>query len=183
MADKHTPQQRSYNMSQVRSKNTKPEMMVRKFLFAHGFRYRLHDKKLPGKPDMVLPKYKKIIFIHGCRVGGPIFPRPWRMPICHHSANAYGMVAGKNQRKPSAGHGKCCQAFGLGLAHYHHLWMRTETHKAWTNASESITNSPSRPWIKKTYCFFAGKSNSFSMPSTIRSRSATDLFGAFRVRS
>ncbi len=76
MADKHTPQQRSYNMSQVRSKNTKPEMMVRKFLFAHGFRYRLHDKKLPGKPDMVLPKYKKIIFIHGCRVGGPIFPRP-----------------------------------------------------------------------------------------------------------
>lgn len=66
MADKHTPQQRSYNMSQVRSKNTKPELMVRKFLFSHGFRYRLHDKKLPGKPDMVLLKYKTVIFVHGC---------------------------------------------------------------------------------------------------------------------
>ncbi|AEI48387.1 very short patch repair endonuclease [Runella slithyformis] len=66
MADKHTPQQRSYNMSQVKSKNTKPELMVRKFLFSQGFRYRLHDKKLPGKPDMVLPKYKTVIFVHGC---------------------------------------------------------------------------------------------------------------------
>ena len=52
-------------MSQIRSKNTKPELLVRKFLFAHGFRYRLHDKKLPGKPDIVLPKYKTIIFVHG----------------------------------------------------------------------------------------------------------------------
>lgn len=59
MADKHTPQQRSYNMSQVRSKNTKPEMMVRKFLFAHGFRYRLHDKKLPGKPEWCCPNIKQ----------------------------------------------------------------------------------------------------------------------------
>lgn len=66
MADVHTPAQRSYNMSKVRSKNTKPEMLVRKFLFSHGFRYRLHDKKLPGKPDLVLPKYRTVIFIHGC---------------------------------------------------------------------------------------------------------------------
>ena len=66
MADKHTPEQRSYNMSQVRNKNTKPELMVRKFLFSHGFRYRLHDKKLPGKPDVVLPKYRTVIFVHGC---------------------------------------------------------------------------------------------------------------------
>jgi DNA mismatch endonuclease (patch repair protein) len=66
MADKHTPQQRSYNMSQVRSKNTKPELMVRKFLFSLGFRFRLHDKKLPGKPDIVLPKYKTVVFVHGC---------------------------------------------------------------------------------------------------------------------
>ena len=66
MADVHTPAQRSYNMSRVRSKNTKPEMLVRKFLFSHGFRYRLHDKKLPGKPDLVLPKYHTAIFVHGC---------------------------------------------------------------------------------------------------------------------
>ena len=66
MADVHNPATRSYNMSQIKSKNTKPEMQVRKFLFAQGFRYRLHDKKLPGKPDLVLPKYKTVIFVHGC---------------------------------------------------------------------------------------------------------------------
>lgn len=53
-------------MSRIRGKDTKPELLVRKFLFAAGFRYRLHDKKLPGKPDIVLPKYKTVIFIHGC---------------------------------------------------------------------------------------------------------------------
>ena len=53
-------------MSRIRGKNTKPEMLVRKYLFAHGFRYRLHSKKLPGKPDIVLPKYKTVIFVHGC---------------------------------------------------------------------------------------------------------------------
>ena len=63
MRDKAT---RSFNMSQIRTKNTKPEILVRKFLHANGFRYSLHNKKLPGKPDIVLPKYKIVIFIHGC---------------------------------------------------------------------------------------------------------------------
>ena len=53
-------------MSRIKGKNTKPEMLVRKFLHANGYRYRLHDKKLPGKPDIVLPKYKTVIFVHGC---------------------------------------------------------------------------------------------------------------------
>jgi len=66
MADVHDKKTRSYNMSMIRSKNTKPEILVRKFLHAQGFRYKLHDKKLPGKPDLVLPKYKTVIFIHGC---------------------------------------------------------------------------------------------------------------------
>ena len=66
MADVHTKEIRSYNMSQIRSKNTKPELIVRKYLFANGFRYRLHSKNLPGKPDIVLPKYKTVIFVHGC---------------------------------------------------------------------------------------------------------------------
>jgi DNA mismatch endonuclease, patch repair protein len=64
--DVHEPEVRSYNMSRIRSKDTKPEMLVRKFLFSHGFRYRLHVKTLPGKPDIVLPKYKTVIFVHGC---------------------------------------------------------------------------------------------------------------------
>jgi DNA mismatch endonuclease (patch repair protein) len=66
MADVHNKEQRSYNMSRIRSINTKPEMLVRKFLHANGFRYRLHDKKLPGKPDIVLPKHRTVIFVHGC---------------------------------------------------------------------------------------------------------------------
>ncbi|MDB5129806.1 very short patch repair endonuclease [Mucilaginibacter sp.] len=66
MADVHSKATRSFNMSRIRSTNTKPEMRVRKFLFSTGFRYRLHQKKLPGKPDIVLPKYKTVIFIHGC---------------------------------------------------------------------------------------------------------------------
>ena len=66
MADVHDQKTRSYNMSRIKGKDTRPEMIVRKFLFSKGFRYRLHDKKLPGKPDIVLPKYKTVIFINGC---------------------------------------------------------------------------------------------------------------------
>ena len=66
MADVHTKAQRSYNMSRIKGKNTKPEILVRKYLHSKGYRFRLHDKKLPGKPDIVLPKYKTVIFVHGC---------------------------------------------------------------------------------------------------------------------
>lgn len=66
MTDVHDPQTRSYNMSRIKGKDTKPEMVVRRFLFANGFRYRLHDKRLPGKPDLVLAKYKTAIFVNGC---------------------------------------------------------------------------------------------------------------------
>ena len=66
MADVHDKKTRSYNMSRIRSTDTKPELIVRKFLHAQGFRYRLHVKSLPGRPDIVLPKYKTVIFVHGC---------------------------------------------------------------------------------------------------------------------
>jgi DNA mismatch endonuclease, patch repair protein len=66
MADVHTKEIRSYNMSQIKGRNTKPEMLVRKFLHANGYRYKLHDKSLTGKPDLVLPKYKTVIFVDGC---------------------------------------------------------------------------------------------------------------------
>ena len=64
--DNHSKEVRSYNMSRIRSTNSKPEEIVRKYLFAKGFRYRKNDKRYPGKPDIVLPKYKTVIFIHGC---------------------------------------------------------------------------------------------------------------------
>ncbi len=64
--DTITKDKRSWNMSQIRSIDTKPEKQVRTLLHKNGFRYRLYDKRLPGKPDIVLPKYKTVIFVHGC---------------------------------------------------------------------------------------------------------------------
>lgn len=64
--DVHTKEVRSYNMSKIKYKNTKPEEVVRKYLFSQGFRYRKNDKRLPGSPDIVLPKYKTVIFVNGC---------------------------------------------------------------------------------------------------------------------
>lgn len=66
MPDNHTKEIRSYNMSRIRSKNTKPEEIVRKYLFSKRLRFRKNDKRYSGKPDIVLPKYKVIIFVNGC---------------------------------------------------------------------------------------------------------------------
>ncbi|WP_026819011.1 very short patch repair endonuclease [Arthrobacter castelli] len=66
MADSLSPQRRSWNMSRIRGKNTKPEMTVRRLLHGAGYRYRLHDKHLPGKPDLVFAGRRKVIFVHGC---------------------------------------------------------------------------------------------------------------------
>lgn len=64
--DNHSKKVRSYNMSKIRSTGTKPEEIVRKYLFSKGLRYRKNVKTLPGKPDIVLPKYKTIVFVNGC---------------------------------------------------------------------------------------------------------------------
>lgn len=66
MADKMTPEQRHFCMASIRGKNTRPEILVRKYLFAHGYRFRIHVKKLPGTPDIVLLKYRTVIFVNGC---------------------------------------------------------------------------------------------------------------------
>ena len=62
----HTRETRSFNMSRIRSKDTKPELLVRKFLFSQGYRYRINVKTLPGTPDIVLRKFNSVIFVHGC---------------------------------------------------------------------------------------------------------------------
>ena len=66
MADNHSKEVRSMNMSHIRSTNSKPEEIVRKYLFSKGLRYRKNVRTLPGKPDIVLPKYKTIVFVNGC---------------------------------------------------------------------------------------------------------------------
>ena len=66
MADKFSKETRSRVMSRIRSKDTKPEIIVRSFLFSKGLRFRKNDKRYPGSPDIVLPKYKTVVFVHGC---------------------------------------------------------------------------------------------------------------------
>ncbi len=85
MVDVLTKKQRSFNMSQIRGKDTKPEMVVRSLVHRMGFRYALHRKDLPGKPDIVLVKHKKIIFVHGCF---------WHMHNCR-----YGKVKPATNKK------------------------------------------------------------------------------------
>ena len=79
MADVHSPEQRSYNMSRIRGKDTRPEMLVRRGLYALGFRYRLHRRDLPGRPDIVLSKHRAVVFVNGCFWHGhdcPLFVVP-----------------------------------------------------------------------------------------------------------
>jgi DNA mismatch endonuclease (patch repair protein) len=66
MPDVHTPEVRSRNMSAIRGADTKPELLIRSGLHRRGFRYRLHDRELPGRPDIVLPKHGAVLFVHGC---------------------------------------------------------------------------------------------------------------------
>ena len=64
--DTASSEQRHYNMSQIRGKDTQPELLVRRYLFSRGLRYRKNDKRLPGHPDIVFPKYKAVVFVNGC---------------------------------------------------------------------------------------------------------------------
>jgi DNA mismatch endonuclease, patch repair protein len=74
MPDVHTPEQRTKNMSRIKSRDTKPEMFMRSMIHRLGYRYRLHRKDLPGSPDIVLPKYKAVVFVNGCF---------WHRHLCH----------------------------------------------------------------------------------------------------
>ena len=80
MADVHDQKTRSFNMSRIRGKDSKPELIVRKFLHANGLRYRLHRKKLPGKPDLVMLRFKTAIFINGCYWHGHENCKYYRIP-------------------------------------------------------------------------------------------------------
>lgn len=80
MADVMTPKQRSRCMAAVKGKDTKPEMIVRKYLFSSGMRFRVQVRKLPGNPDIVLPKYKTVIFVNGCFWHGHEDCKYFRLP-------------------------------------------------------------------------------------------------------
>jgi len=90
MADVHTPEQRQRNMSRIRGRDTKPELLIRRGLHARGLRYRLQERTLPGRPDLVFPRYHVALFVNGCFWHGhhcPMFHLPatrtefWRTKI------------------------------------------------------------------------------------------------------
>ena len=91
MVDHLTTAKRSWNMSRIRGKATEPEIAFRKMLHAAGFRFRLHVKDLSGKPDIVLPKWKKAIFVHGCF--------RYRRQSCYRK-NVCKMFSNRVQMKP-----------------------------------------------------------------------------------
>ncbi len=80
MADTMTPEQRHRCMAAIKGKDTKPELIVRKYLFSHGLRFRVQVRKLPGRPDIVLPKYRTVIFVNGCFWHGHEGCRYFRLP-------------------------------------------------------------------------------------------------------
>lgn len=80
MTDVLTKKQRHYNMAAIHGKDTKPEILVRKFLFSRGFRYRLNHPRLPGHPDLVLRKYRTVIFVNGCFWHGHENCKYFRLP-------------------------------------------------------------------------------------------------------
>jgi DNA mismatch endonuclease (patch repair protein) len=81
MADTLSEKERSVRMSKIRSTDTKPEIIVRKYLFSKGFRYSLHKRKLPGNPDLVLKKHGVIIYVNGCFWHGHEDCKTWRIPL------------------------------------------------------------------------------------------------------
>jgi DNA mismatch endonuclease (patch repair protein) len=88
MPDVLTSEQRQLNMSRVRGRDTKPEMLVRRGLHARGLRYRLHDRRLPGRPDLVFPRYSAVVFVHGCPLSKPPATRQdfWRAKLESNAA-------------------------------------------------------------------------------------------------
>ena len=81
MADIFSKEKRSEVMSKITGKDTKPEIVVRKYLFSRGLRFRKNDKRYPGKPDVVLPKYRTMVFVHGCFWHGHADCNTWRPPL------------------------------------------------------------------------------------------------------
>ena len=113
--DKFTKEKRSDIMSRVRGKNTKPEEIVRKYLFSKGFRYRKNDKRYPGKPDILLPKYHTAIFINGCFLD--ILVREYRCS------------GGTDTANPAAGN-RCS---GTEIPHLIDCYLRVHSLKAGSN--------------------------------------------------
>ena len=101
MVDVLTPEQRQLNMSRIRGRDTKPEMLIRRGLHARGLRYRLHDRSLPGRPDLVFRRHHAVILVHGCFWHGHDCPM-FRLPATRREF--WSAKIGANQRRDAKSH-------------------------------------------------------------------------------
>lgn len=113
--DSLTPQQRHHNMVSIRSANTKPEILVRKYLWKEGFRYRLNNPRLPGHPDLVLRKYRTCIFVNGCFWHGHEGCKYFRMPKTN--VDFWTKKINRNKERDKQEQQQTCQD-GMALRHY-----------------------------------------------------------------
>lgn len=119
--DKMTKEQRSRCMASIHSKGTKPELVVRKYLFAHGFRYRLNHPRLPGHPDIVMRKYRTVIFVNGCFWHGH---EGCKFLCCRRVERS---LASEDRSQQGKGLGGTTEVGGNGLALHHGVGVSTET--------------------------------------------------------
>lgn len=125
--DKLTKEQRHRCMSAIKGRNTKPEILVRKFLFSRGFRYRLNHPRLPGHPDLVLRKYRTVIFVNGCFWHGHENCKYFRLPKTN--IDFWSNKIKRNKERDKRTMPACC----YGLALYHDLGVPTKTKSPDTN--------------------------------------------------
>lgn len=138
IVDTFSTEQRSKMMSKIASKNTIPEMIVRKSLHSRGFRYRLHDNKLPGKPDLVLPKYKTVIFVHGCFWHAHEGCKFYRMP---KSNTDYWKKKIENNISRDIKNRKALQELGWNVIVVWECELKNNAEKRCSDLAKQISNS------------------------------------------
>lgn len=135
MADVHDRKTRSYNMSRIKGKNTKTELLVRSYLHRQGFRFRIHVKDLPGKPDIVLPRYNTIILIHGCFWHGHKGCKDFVMP---KTRTEWWTAKINRNRENDAKHRKALKKLGWKVIEVWECGLKRRTEKVLGKVVEGI---------------------------------------------
>lgn len=141
MADKISAQARSKMMAGIRAKNTRPEMIVRRYLHSQGFRYRLHRKDLPGSPDVLLPRFKAVVFVHGCFWHGHEGCQYFKLPDTRR--HFWELKIAGNARRDEAAISKLADA-GWRVAIVWECALRTMQNQALEDLRSFITSSERR---------------------------------------
>lgn len=148
MADIKTPEERSRNMAAIHSCDTKPEMLVRRYLHMMGWRYGLHNKKLPGSPDIVLRKSKTVIFVHGCFWHGHEHCKYYRLP--KSNSDFWQTKIDKNRARDVRDIDALCK-LGWRVIVIWECQLKTEAHRKQT--FRELVSMLNGTYLHSNYCF------------------------------